>query len=314
MSRLERAWVQILDSTRWRRYSRSFGIRRLRRARPFQAMDMARRYGLSLLHSQRAGDRYRQVETLCLMVGHTKSGGSMLGSMLDAHPRALFADELDAVRYVAAGFRAGQLYHLLEKGSRREAMKGRITARRLDPYSFEVPGGWQGRADDLAVIGDSKAGITTQRFGADPGLVARIEGRLGQAELRLVQVIRNPFDPISVMLVRGKRTLDDAVDRYFANCAILDALRAELPDGMLHTVRYENLVADPEGELRDVCRFLGLEATDEYLKVCAGIVQVRPPERTLVQWEEDGIEFVEAKIAQYRFLDGYAFDQRGPTG
>jgi hypothetical protein len=308
MSYLERALVRWLNSDRWRTYSKSAQVSNLRNSRAFERLDLARRYLLSSYHSTRDRSRYLHVRTVCLEIGHMKSGGTMLGALLDAHPRVAFADETDAVRYFGAGFRREQVCYLLEKGARREAMKGRVTARRLEPYSFEIPGQWQGQTIGLDVVGDSKAGITTQRLGADPGLVSRIQDRLDGTELKFFHVVRNPFDPISVMMMRGKRTFDDAVERYFTNCAILSELRARLPTDSVHVVRYEDMVDDPEGQLRAACDFLGIEANCEYLAACAAIVAERPPERTRVEWTERRIERVSAEMTKYPFLTGYAFE------
>jgi hypothetical protein len=308
MGYLERRWVGWLNSDMWRTYSKSAHMANLRNSRGFERLDLARRYVLSRYHSTWNRSRYRHVRIVCLEVGHMKSGGTMLGALLDAHPRVAFADETDATRYFAAGFRQGQICYLLEKGARREAMKGRVTARRLEPYSFEIPGQWQGRTIDLDVVGDSKAGITTQRLGADPDLVSRIQHRLDGAELKFFHVVRNPFDPISVMMIRGKRTFNGAIERYFANCAILDELHTRLPANSLHMVRYEDMVDDPEGQLRAACDFLGVEASGEYLAACAAIIVERPPERTKVEWNESQIERVSAEMAKYPFLAGYAFE------
>ena len=308
MGSMETAWVRWLDSETWRTYSKSARVSNIRNSRGFEKLDLARRYLLSGYRSTRDRSRYRHVRTVCLEIGHMKSGGTMLGALLDAHPQVAFADETDAVRYFAAGFRREQICYLLEKGARREAMKGRVTARRLEPYSFEVPGQSQGRADSLDVVGDSKAGITTQRLGADPDLVSRIQNRLDGTELKFFHVVRNPFDPISVMMMRGKRTFDGALERYFANCAILSELHARLPGNSVHTVRYEDMVADPEGQLQAACDFLGVEASREYLEACAAVVEVRPPERTRIDWNKSQIARVSAEMAKYPFLEGYAFE------
>ena len=68
-----------------------------------------------------------------------------------------------ALRYVDAGFNRRQIADILVRRSRRQAMAGRVTARRLTAYDFEVPGQWQGRYQTLRVMGDSKAGMSTRR-------------------------------------------------------------------------------------------------------------------------------------------------------
>lgn len=308
---LERAWVRVLDSSTWRAALRGSVVRGLRSSRAFAAADRTRRSVLSGLHAWRARDRYEDIGVLALFVGHTKSGGSLLGALLDAHPNAVFADEADALKYFTAGFRPGQVYHLLEKGSRREAMKGRVTARRLEPYSLAVPDQWQGSATTLRVVGDSRAGVTTQRLGAELDLVHRLDERLGDVDLRLLHVVRNPFDPMSAMIIRGGRTFAGAMQRYFANCEILEQLHARLPSSTIRLVRYEDMVADPVSELAAVCDFLGLVPGDEYLEACASIIHARAAERTLVEWHDDHVERVTEEMARYSFLDGYAFDRPG---
>jgi hypothetical protein len=308
---LERAWVRVLDSGTWRRTARGSGMKALRGSDTFEAADMTRRSVLSRVHAWRERERYADIRTLCLLVGHTKSGGTLLGALLDAHPQTAFGDETDALAYFSAGFAPEQVYYLLEKGARREAMKGRVTARRLEPYSFAVPGQWQGRSTSLEVVGDSKAGIATQRLGANPDLITALKERLGDVELRFLHVVRNPFDPMSAMMIRGKRTFEGAMERYFANCVILADLHARLPHSMIKMVRYEDMVADTVGELAAVCVFLGIEPSDGYLDACAGVVHRRASERTLIEWEDRQIELVGQEMAKYAFLDGYSFEFRG---
>src|SRR4029453_2453243 len=76
---------------------------------------------------RRSPDRFAQVRTFCFFVGHNKSGTSLLGGLLDAHRHIVLADEVDALRYVEAVFAREQIFHLLERGSRSEARKGRVT-------------------------------------------------------------------------------------------------------------------------------------------------------------------------------------------
>lgn len=47
--------------------------------------------------------------------------------------------------------------------------------------------------------------------------------------------------------------------RYASDAAALDAFGAGLDPERMHTVRFEDLRRDPEGESREICRFLGIE-------------------------------------------------------
>ncbi|UCG25669.1 MAG: sulfotransferase [Chloroflexota bacterium] len=306
---LERSWVSFVDSQRFRRFARQGVGARLLRGRAYQGALRAKRYATSYYQARTNSAIFADVTSFCFFIGHTKSGGTMIGALLDAHPNVILADEIDTLDLVNSGYRREQIFHILLKGSRREAMKGRVTARRLKAYSFEVHGQSQGRYDQLQVIGASKAGPTTRRLGADPALLGRTDRVMVGLNLKVIQVIRNPFDPMSAMRVRGKRTIDNAVDHYFDYCATLADLRQRLGDEQLLPVRYESFVAEPRRELAGICRFLGVEPGDDYLDACAAVIWPEPERsRDVVEWPAEWIDRVEEQIAQYDFLRGYRFD------
>jgi hypothetical protein len=306
---IEERWVSVIDSETWRRGMRSRAGSTLLGSRPYRAADTARRFVSTSLQSARDPGRFLNVETICLFVGHVKSGGTLIGALLDAHPNAVVADEIDVLRYLSAGFRREQIFELLLKGSRREARKGRVTARRLEPYSLEVPMQWQGRYDVLRVIGESRAGPTTRRFGHEPQLLARLYERMGEVRPRFLHVVRNPYDPIAAMIVRGKRSFPDAISDYARQCRTLLELRERIDPADLLTVAYEDFVRGPQEGIGRVCGFLGLEASDDYRTACASIVDPAfRPERLRVEWRPQHIDAVRAMIEQVVFLDRYAVD------
>ena len=311
---LESVWTRTRNSAAWRAVMRLPGLRRLFRSAGFDRLDTWRKHALSRWHLRRHPSRYADIHTLCLMIGHTKSGGSLLGALLDAHPHVAFADEIDVLAWFDAGFEPEQIFWLLERGARREAMKGRVTARRLEPYSLAVPDQHQGRSTRLRVVGDSKAGITTQRLGSDHDVLTELESSLGRVRLRLIHVVRNPFDPMSAMMLRGGRSFSSAFDRYFSNCEVLADLHARLPAESLSVVRYEDVTVDPVSRLRELCAFLGIEAEPAWLRACAEMVDQPPPERTRVDWAPAQISQVMDAMTRHSFLEGYAFADRGVGG
>ena len=304
---------------RWVRFRNSAGVRRITRSplggamfesRLFGALDTGRRYVETGASALRHPDLFREVETFAIFIGHVKSGGTLIGSLLDAHPRAVIADEVDPLRYFSAGFSRRQVFHLLAKGARREAMKGRVTARRLTPYSLAVPGQWQGRVDRAQVMGDSRAGPTTRMVGDHPEMVERMRSVLGRVGDRWVHVVRNPFDPISAMVLRGRRTLADATADYAGQCARLLALREGLGSDRVLTVRYEDFTDGPAEGLVRVCRFLGLATSTEYVEACSSIVKRgQRTERSAVEWTAGAIDAVDRLVAETPFLTGYRWEQ-----
>jgi hypothetical protein len=132
---------------------------------------------------------------------------------------------------------------------------------------------------------------------------------MGGTQVKFIQVIRNPYDPISVMMVRGKRTFENAIEHYFSNCETLVELRKSLSSSDLCAVKYEDFIRYPEISLGEICGFLGLEAGDDYLKACTGILYKTPDKsRHMVEWDARWIEAVKARIEKYDFLYGYSYE------
>lgn len=271
---------------------------------------MARDYLTSFVRSRGELRSFRTIASYCMFIGHARSGHSIVGAMLDAHPNVILPDEVDALRYVAAGFSREQLFHILLARSRRQLLKERTKAgRNGTSYSYRVPDQWQGRFSTLKVIGDSKAGKSTQRLAQSPAILDRLRRCLGTVDLRLIHVVRNPYDNISTLMVRGGRTFDNAITQYFANCAALVAIRQRVGDSLL-TIRQEQVILQPGPTLRQLCGFLNIPASDDYVQSCAGILYTSlPKSRHSVPWDDALIDRVRREIEKFDFLAGYAYDE-----
>lgn len=307
-------WHTVSDSNAYRWVVKRGPTAALFRSGAFARLNRARTRVLARAAVRAHPDRYAQTRTFCFFVGHVKCGTSLLGAMLDAHPHVILADEVDALGYLDDDFRRDEVFHLLRKGAQDEARKGRVTARRLGGYALAVPGASQGRADVPLVVGDGRAGPTTKRIAADPTLLDRLPAMVPGVDVRVFMVVRNPFDPIALTMLRGKRTFEDAASRFFATCDALVAIQAQLPPDAMHRVRYEDVVADPARELAEACAFLGVEAPADYLVACASIVHPSPDrDRERVTWTPQMIRTVEAGIARFDFLSPYTFEQEVPA-
>lgn len=307
---IERAWVSFSNSDRYHRFAKQGLGSKFLGAIQYRKLIVAKNYLTTYPRSRMSNGDYQNLETFCSFIGPTKSGSTLLGSLLDAHPEAIVADEVDALHYVDLGFNRYQIFEILQRRSRRHAMVGRVTARRLTAYDFEIEGQWQGRHQKLRVIGDSKAGISTRRLGENPRLLDRVERVMEGVQPRFVMVIRNPFDPITAMRIRGQRSVEDATSRYFENCDYLVSLMQIIDPDQLHVVRYEQFVNQPEPILRRLCAFLGLNPDQGYLEACTSIIYDKPEQlRHAVEWSSTDREEVTRKIANYDFLAGYSFEE-----
>jgi len=244
-------------------------------------------------------DRY------CLFMGAPRNGHSLVGSMLDAHRNVVMAHELGVPKYLLAHFSVRQLQLLLIANARRHAASG----RRHIHYSHAIRGQWQGRYEDLRVIGDKHGEGFLLSVRARPWLAHALIERLDP--LYLIHVIRNPFDAIASVAGTGKRNKSpEQVIGYFDRLyETLTRVQEQLPPGRLHEVRFEDLQSHPREQLGMVCRFLDVDPTADYLDACASIVlRELPDRRNQVHWDDSSRQRVEALIRKYPFLSGYAYE------
>jgi hypothetical protein len=247
------------------------------------------------------------VRSFLVFVGHPRSGHSLVGSLLDAHPNMVVAHELDVGKYVDAGYHRDQLLTLVLEHSAANAAAG----RRSWGYSYAVPGQWQGRYDRLEVVGDKRGRMTTARLHDDPTLLDRLEDRL-DLPVKVVQVVRNPYDDVATMHRRaGDAPMSGLIEEYFALSATVDAVASGLAPERLHRLRLEALVADTRSELAALCGFLGVDPAADagYLDACASIVFASPRRtRDDAPWTPELRAAVAQGIGRHTWLAGYTFD------
>ena len=265
-------------------------------------------YPISLYGGWTQRSLFDNVRTSCMFIGYPRSGHSLIGSLLDAHPHAIVAHELDALQFIHAGYGRRQLYYLLLKNSQTSGKRRRT----IGNYSYVIGNQWQGKVDSLHVIGEKHAEGTTLRFQAWPWLLERLQ-RTMKAEMRFIHTIRNPFDNITTISMRTKvrgRPLDlqESVNYYFSLCKTVVDVKRQIGPGNLFEIRHEAFIEDPQRHLSDLCEFLGLDASESYLKACGEIVYKTPHQsRFEVQWSAALIDQVNRNINEFSFLHGYTF-------
>jgi len=261
-------------------------------------------YVASAIAGRRQRDLFAGVETYCMFIGYPRSGHSLVGSLLDAHPDMVIAHELDALGFVQNGFRRQQLYALIMNNSGEIAAKG----REQTGYSYEIPNQWQGRFRDLKVIGDKRGVTSMARLQRRPQLLDTLQ-RVVRDPVRFVHVVRNPFDNISTMSKRRDFTPQQAADIYFGLSRTVASVKARVGDGHVIDVRHESVIADPKGALKEMCAFLGVTPSDDYLEDCASIVYASPHRsRHEAPWTPELIADVKRRMEPFAFLEGYGWD------
>jgi hypothetical protein len=258
---------------------------------------------LSRQEARRLGGDLQALQAYTMFLGYPRSGHTLIGSLLNAHPEVVVAHELNALRYVQRGFTREQLFALLVRRDREFGSLG----RRWSGYDYAVDGGWQGRWRTLRVIGDKRGGASTRLLHRRSYLLERLRKRVG-IPIRVFHHVRNPFDNIAAMARVSGAGLDSAAERYFRNVRWAMSTLQRLDDAELMHVYHERFVDDPAATLRAMLDHLGVASDESYLAACAGRVLPTPRRsRDRFHWPQSLIDSVEARIDQYPHLRGYAF-------
>ncbi|MFC2144937.1 hypothetical protein ACFLQQ_01270, partial [Actinomycetota bacterium] len=136
----------------------------------------------------------KSVEKFCFFIGYPRSGHSVVGSILDAHKNIIISHELDVVKYIDQGLKKEIIYGSILRNSFRKSTKG----REQTGYKFDIPNEWQGRFDELKIIGDKKGGTTSVRIQRKKSLLKDME-KYFDIKVVFIHVTRNPFDNISTI-------------------------------------------------------------------------------------------------------------------
>jgi hypothetical protein len=269
--------------------------------------EMAELYKKSYDESLRCSKSFEDVKTYCMFIGYPRSGHSLVGALLDAHPDMVIGHELDALMYVQAGFSKMQIYYLLLESARAFAATGCTRTG----YSYAVPNQWQGKFRKIRIIGDKKGGgRSNKRLRENPELLSLLQKTI-DVRIKFIHVIRNPYDNISTMSQRKSRLdLRSATDKYFEMCATIANIKKHVSRDDMFDLRHESFIDNPKFWLAKICDFLGAESLNGYLDACAGIVYKSPHKsRHETPWSDELLDVIMRKKEQFPFLEGYAFEE-----
>ncbi len=149
------------------------------------------------------------VKQFLLFVGYPRSGHSILGSLIDAHPHIIVAHEL----FLLDEWWSNQekkrlkitkelLYNALYTSSNSDVHTGwRNTSSHTKGYSLSLTDQWQGQFNQsVAVIGDKSGGNTAYLYMKSPDTFLKRYEKLKiivRVPIRVIHVVRNPFDIIA---------------------------------------------------------------------------------------------------------------------
>jgi hypothetical protein len=239
--------------------------------------------------------------------------------MLDAHPNVIVAHEF---------FLFEQLHHDEGLKNRNRLFDELYTnsansrCRQLNEtkkgYSLGMEESWQGRFTNLRVIGDKSGGKAALMYGVNPFKLKQLYMELTnivRVPIKVLEVIRNPLDMIATqVLFSGSPASNAKVNatsaHKYTNFRVLQraSLRVVKISKSLQVMTHdlglsplqvhcEDLIADPVKTISDICRFLSLDCSAEYLQMCADKTFKNVSEsRHLVTWDPQTIPSLIRKL------------------
>ncbi len=251
---------------------------------------------------------FDDIATYCMFVGYARSGHSLIGALLDAHPNVIIADQLDAMKYIQDGIGKQHLFELILHNSQLSVQRGRARGGHL----YGVSNQWQGRFTSMRVIGDKKGQQATLHLRDDPKLLWKLEQTIA-LPVKLIHVIRNPYDNIATKYLKRLRhgTVDfqSLIEEHFLLYQTVADIKRRVASEDMLDIPHEAMIERPVLWLQTLCKFLGINCPDDYTTACSQVVFSSPNKsRHKIDWDQDDIERVRAQMASYDFLSGYSFE------
>ena len=230
------------------------------------------------------------------IVGPPRSGTSLLSALIGSHSRIACGPETDLFR----AFPLKEARKIAQKHNwRKSAVRRLENIKYPDGESLATQFGLG--PDQLMQYLDTQPGSVRSIYSVIPALFAKVQDKVRWAEktpshLFYVDQIREEFpDAKIIRIIRDPR---DSIPSFIKNIGLSSSYVGEFyrwtevytksnplfeHDAQSMTVRYEDLVSDPEKEVKSICSFIGENFEPEMLNR-AGAEHVRVASET---WKQD---------------------------
>ena len=274
---------------------------------------------------------------MVLTIGFPRSGSSLLGYLLTAHPSMVVADEpaitTNFVKYSGALKEIDKeirprTYNLYEanltemfdyilgvdhirwkQASRFEKKKRRwncAAKTRIHRYVY-IPTQYQGRFKRLKVIGVKYSDINSlvlSEYGILENLKKKLEGK--DISLKFIFTVRNPYD----IFASGANARRGKMQQHFTTmCECNARILKQVHTRDVFISRHEDMVKGPSSQLTKLCDFLQVPISQGYLEDCSCLVaQELHRSRYEHDWTKEGKKEIASSIEKYDFFSGYDWE------
>jgi hypothetical protein len=237
-----------------------------------------------------------------MFIGYPRSGHSLIGAILNAHPEIMVSHEYDVVKYLKRGLSFPQICKGICERNRWFQQRNNTWSG----YSYSIPNQFQNKTDGFDIIGDKKGGRTTKQFLIKPDLIDKTVQNI-PVEIKWIHVLRNPFNIISTM-TRYKDSVAYNLDLFIKYHHTFKALQSKISNQNIYTLYHEDLLIHPEKCIVELLSFLNKEASSDYIKDCTSILFKKPTNtKNNITWSIDSEkrlkDFMKTSHELTRYID-----------
>ena len=284
------------------------------------------------------------IKRFVFFIGTARSGHSIVGTLMDAHPHVIIANEYylfqkwEQFHNTSNQNWPNDLFHLLYSKSKRDVTGNRNNTNK--GYSLKVSNLWQGTFNHyLEVIGDNCAEHVNMLYISNKTLFQNRLKILQQKlsiPIRVIHVIRNPFDQVAtrslyrychysgtcVQKIKeafkanhsspDSKLIKDIILKTALNLFRVHNASMELTELLgaknVLVVHSSDFIEHPKATLSRIFEFLEVDASKHYLEVCADkVFKSTSRTREMMLWSPPIKHIVEENIKNYEFLSRYNF-------
>lgn len=282
-----------------------------------------------------------QVEKFVFFIGYTRSGHTIVSSVLDANPNVVIGQEFKVFRMVMLHNHAelindkSYLFNQLYWKSWNESHFGVTSVNQAgEKYGVGIlfnNYSWHGMYKNLRVIGYKSAASATGMYRGNPSQFKQVYKRFShtlQIPIHVIHVVRNPYDMIATNFMcklrsRSKGQVPQSSESKDSANMLLGSMSKVfwLADGVLDMIMDPELdlkvlevhnadfVKKPAETVKRICAFLEVDCPEGYVQACKEKAYIHVSKtREAMHFPKQMITQIGQKLNNYPFFRRYTYN------
>ena len=243
---------------------------------------------------------FESVRTFVVFLGNSRSGTTLIRSIIDRHPEAIIGHELGILKQLTMGRSWDFIFKLIC----------------LTSLNFNKLDSWQGRVysfsetknanKNLKVLGNKKAYAFTKRLTENKHYLSLLKSC--PIQIKFIRCVRNPFDVISRRQLYNKKTINENISNYFDLEDNAEKLLLLFNNAPIIHLYLEEIIENPIAKIKQLFNFLDLETDEQLISEFSESIDKKPLERRKeIDWSKEQKEVVKKLSIKMPHLKSFYF-------